>query len=160
MIIERIKSVLTLQGRIPEYQRRAEAFRRLAILESLTSGVLIREEQGVDLVEASQTSIVKVGDKELEFAINHDGICFARIKGNKYYPLDTNLATRHLKESGDYDKLVKNPLRRIIHEPFEGIFGRLFAIQEDIGRQSASLTSLAYQLEHMVSSNTKLSRNC
>lgn len=149
-MLERITSALTLQHRVPEYQRRAGLLRQQAIMASISEGVLIDGSEGVDLIEHSQTSIVPVGNRELEFAIENDGICFARIKGGKYYKLDTSLSEDLLKESREYERLAKSIFRRIINEPYERSFGRhLFAIQENLGGVSAILTLFAIQLEQM-----------
>ncbi|KKU57487.1 MAG: hypothetical protein UX80_C0015G0021 [Candidatus Amesbacteria bacterium GW2011_GWA2_47_11b] len=156
-MMERIASALTLQHRVPEYQRRAGLLRRQAIMASITEGVLIDESKGVVLIEHSQTSIVPVGNRELEFAIGNDGICFARIKEGKYYKLDTSLSEDLLKESREYDRLSKNTLRRIVNEPLERIFGRrLFTIQEGLGGLSAVFTALAIRLEQMTDKVSKL----
>jgi len=156
-MLERITSALTLQHRVPEYQRRAELLRQHAILASISDGVLIDESRGVDLIEHAQTSIVPAGKKELEFAIDSDGICFARIKGGKYYQLDISLSKDLLKQSRGYEELAKSTLRRIVNEPYERRFGRyLFAIQESVGSLSAVFTSLAIRLEQMTDKVSKL----
>jgi len=90
-MFERIRAAVTLQHRIPEHQRRADYYRQRAIQVSIQNGFFLKDEDGVDLVEDATTSIIPVGDKVLEFAVDSDGICFARIKDGEVFLANANI---------------------------------------------------------------------
>jgi hypothetical protein len=113
-----IKEIAAFFGKdkmIPKYQQRANLLRQRAINESLSAGVFVDKEKGVKLVEDKTTTIITLPDKRIvEFAIGNDGLAFARIEGNKYYPLDTKLPEDLLSLANKYDKLSASRFRRFL----------------------------------------------
>src|SRR3989344_9607305 len=119
-MLERLGSVLSLAHKIPEYQGRADYLRQRAVIESLKRGFTIEEGKGIDLVDsASTTAIVLPNGEHLEFAIDGNGVAFARIKDGKYYPVSTSISENLLEQGRRYERLSRSPLRRVLHMPFE-----------------------------------------
>lgn len=133
-MLERLKETITYKNRIPEYEYRAAYYRERAIRDSIAQGVLVKEGEGVDLIEGSEVSVIPYGDSGLEFALDESGICFARIKDGKYYPIDTSLSEEDLGISRYYDKLSRSAIRRWLREPYEQRSGRqLFELSRTVG---------------------------
>lgn len=116
----RIKSYLSLKHRIPTYMERADYYRQRAILESVKNGVRIDRDKGVDLIDVTDATAIKLPNgNQIEFARNGDGIRFARIEGGKYYPIDTNPSEDLLEKSRYFERLTKSYWMRLLREPSE-----------------------------------------
>lgn len=149
-MLERFKTEITLQKRVPEYRSRADFYRERAIKDSLIQGVFVDRTSGVELIEGVETSVIQFGDTQIEFAIDQDGVCFAKIEDGMYYPIDTSLSESNLKLAKRYDKLATSAWRRFWNESYERQYGKTWFELNRAGSRlldsTANLTLLVQQL--------------
>ena len=102
-MLERARAFIDPEPRIAYYRTVASYYRKLAIIESLKGGFMVRREEGVPIIDVKETVTVvsQEGDEGIEFAQDANGLFFARIEGGQYYPIDLKLSNTALRASRD-----------------------------------------------------------
>lgn len=155
-MIERVHRTITLGHKIPEYQARADYYKRRAVVESIKKGIFLDDTKLVDLIDNTTVVAIPTQKGNMEFAIDQDGICFARIEGGKFYSLNTKLSQELLDLSRHYEKLVRSGLRRILNQPLEPQNKAYFSMNVSIYGISDEVTSLYLAVKEMGKSIDRL----
>jgi len=115
---KRWKDYLLLEHKKEIYLFRSIRFGQIATATSAYESFLV--DKSSDFLDVTPTQTVKISDT-LEFAVNEDHICFARIEGNVYYPVDSWVAEANLKSARRFERLARYSVLRILAETTEGL---------------------------------------
>lgn len=138
---------LLLKHRIPEYQEKADFCRARAYVDSLQAGFVVDPDRAVDLIDVTETSALVLPNKRrVEFAVDRDGVCFARIEDGKYYPTDTKLSDLDLDLSHKYDRLSRSFWRRLLKELSGPKARQSEALLFEVYRTSTHILDISFML--------------
>lgn len=149
-IARALKSYLALEHRTPVYMERADYYRQQAVMESVKNSVHIDRDKGVDSIDIAETTAITLPNdrgRQVEFAIDRNGIYFARIEGGKYFPIDIKPSEDLLEKARHFEEASRSYLRRLLREPKEYFhFGRIMYSLDHI---RYDLSDIVFRLEQL-----------
>lgn len=111
------RSWLFLENRVSDYRQRAVYLRRRAVKNSfIDAAVFFERGIGSRVVDANDISDLAHPDDTRSYLLRgEDGIFFARVEDNTYYPIDTEKPKKDLEQARKYEKMTRSAFARYIY---------------------------------------------
>ncbi len=142
------KSILGLEFMVEDFKNRADYFRQHAVDSSLMEATVFFERKNasriVDIID--KPYLTRLDDDKI-FLLDEDGICFARVEGEIYYPIDVEGPKRDLEKAEKYGRMARSVFARYIHGNviFYGIDKRLFDLQKGVDSLRYPLANICFR---------------